>query len=1060
MAIKIKFDSANMPEQPTFVLAYKNGKRIGQLEPENIILKDSLMNPSELSFKVQHYLDDTLNVYWNYIKDFRLLWCKESDVWFEIYVDTNESNEMIKTVTAKQLAQAELGQIKVYNVEINTENDIAREDYVLPTVFYRSDHPEASLIHRIMEKAPHYKIRHVDYTLQNIQRTFTFDNLAIPDVFAQIAKEIGCLVVYHSGTDKYGMIESEVSFYDLQSNCMNPECHHRGEFTSVCPKCGSTDIHEGYGEDTTIFVTADELADNLTLTNNRDALKNCFKLEAGDDLMTATIRNCNPNGSDYIWRISDDQKEEMSEDLKKKIEQYDSEYQRCMNEYMVDSALYNDYRALIKKYIDYPNVENITFPIYGYPALMEAIYHTIDMQLFLESGLMPVVEVSDTNAQIEAMRLTSENLSPVAVADIGKVSLATANNAVLSMAKTIIDPRYQVKIENSALDELKWRGSFIVTNYSDEEDTFTTSFVDVLINEDYTEFIEQKINKLLREEEPKDYSLTGLFKLNEHEFSTELEKYALNILVSLRDMAQTCINFLIEQGIANNESWGKDMYNELYIPRFNQLTEIEKEIAIRQAEIDLIVGKYNTEGELVQEGFQTFLLDRRTMIQNQLNFEKYLGSDLWLEFCSFRRDDKYQNQNFVSDGLNNAELFDKATEFFDIANEEIYKSSELQHSITATLKNLLVIPKFKVLVDKFQVGNWIRVLIDKSIYKLRLLSYEINYDDISKLNVEFSNVMKTADGMADQQDIVAKMVSVTTSYGVTQRQACQGAESNAQIGKWIANGLDATTTKIVNSSKNQTQEWGSHGMLFREYDSDLELYNDEQLKIVNSTIAITDDNWKTTVTALGKFYYTDPSDQTLKTAYGLNSEALVGKIILGENLGVYTSNGKLTFNESGLNVTNGVNSVIINPNDDSVIRVLGDGGESLLSFETGGSLAIKGKIIATGIEFMDGVMIPTDKIDTLHSVAVSGNYHELENIPDFKAVATSGSYNDLIDVPEVHTMISNENTSEPVSGSAVYSFALSDSKTYDVSRVLATDASGKLVWLTTAQLKSRLGITS
>lgn len=57
------------------------------------------------------------------------------------------------------------------------------------------------------------------------------------------------------------------------------------------------------------------LADEITLTNDTGSVKNCFKLQAGDDLMTATVAGCNPDGSDYIWFISDHQRAEMSKEL-------------------------------------------------------------------------------------------------------------------------------------------------------------------------------------------------------------------------------------------------------------------------------------------------------------------------------------------------------------------------------------------------------------------------------------------------------------------------------------------------------------------------------------------------------------------------------------------------------------------------------------------------------------------------------------------------------------------------------------------------------------------------
>ena len=61
---------------------------------------------------------------------------------------------------------------------------------------------------------------------------------------------------------------------------------------------------------------------------------------------------------------------------------------------------------------------------------------------------------------------------------------------------------------------------------------------------------------------------------------------------------------------------------------------------------------------------------------------------------------------------------------------------------------------------------------------------------------------------------------------------------------------------------------------------------------------------KTSKTAIGKFHYIDPKTNRLETVYGVNGEALIGKVILGENLGIYANNGRLTFDENGFVVSN------------------------------------------------------------------------------------------------------------------------------------------------------------
>ena len=1100
MSIKINFDMANNPDSPTLILAYRDGRKIGKIVADGIVVKDSMINPSEISFRARKFLNGEKNTLWDKIVDFKLIWYQESDLWFEISVEIDESNETIKNVSCTQLAQAELSQIKLYNIEINTENDIARDDYLIPTVLHNPEHPEASLLHRIMEKAPHYSIAHVDSTIANIQRTFSFDETTIPDSFQSIAEEIGCLFVYHSNSDKNGKIQRAFSVYDLESNCH--VCGHRGEFTSVCPKCGSSYIDEGYGEDTTVFVTSDELADNIQFKSDVGSIKNCFKLEAGDDLMTATIRNCNPNGTDYIWYISDDVKTDMSEGLVEKIESYDSLYSTYQDDYVIDvnSSILGQYNNLVSKYQEYnEDLQKISSPIKGYPSLMTAIYNTIDLLLFLESGLMPNADMSDTNALEQSALLTTENLSPVAVTDVSKISLATANSVVLSMAKVVIDPRYRVKIDSSSLEGQVWTGNFIVTNYSDDDDMAVSNVVSVVVNDDYEGFVQQKLDKAVKDKDEDNLSIIGLFKMDYDSFCTELKKYCLNSLNSFHDACQACIDILIEQGVADFETWAdseENLYDNLYTPYYKKLKAIESETKIRQEEINLIAGVYDTDGFLVQDGLQPYLNDTKEEIQNKLDFQKYLGNELWLEFCTHRREDKYSNENYISDGLTNSELFEKALEFIKVAKNEIYKSAELQHSILSDLKNLLVIKKFRPLIKYFETGNWIRIMVDDKVYKLRLLEYEIDFDNIGSLSVEFSDVLKTSNGESDQKSIMSKVTSIASSYNSVQRQASQGSKGNEIIRQWNENGLDATNTRIIGGAGNQTQTWDSHGMLFRKYDSVTDTYDDEQLKIINSTMAITSDNWETTKTAIGAYYYVDPVSKKVTKAYGVNAEVIVGQLIIGKQLGIYNDNEQLKFDENGLEVSNANNSVIvsINPNDQSVFNIKSN-NENVLSFKEG-NLTIVGDIVAKSLTLTEGVKIGKENIDTTEfatvavsgsyddlinipefatiamsgkysdlidvpefsSVATSGDYNDLKNIPTFSTVATSGKYSDLIDIPEIQTVITS-NGLLPVCGKAVYDFALSKTQGVgNAEKLLYIDTSGNVTSISIDELKTLLGI--
>lgn len=945
MAIRIRFDPSNSPELPSILLATKNGEKLGELKKQGVTLKDCLNDPSEITFRIHKYTDGVKSPLWDAVRDFRLVWCKEWDTWFQIKVEARESGETVKTVHGTSLCAAELSQIILHNIEINTENDIARDEYQIPTVLFSETHPEASLLHRISEKIPHYTIAHVDPSIADIQRTFSFDNISIYNAFQKISEEIGCLFVLHSNSDEKGKPKRAVSVYDLEANCR--ECGHRGEFTKVCPECGCADIAEGYGNDTAIFLTSDELANDIQLSSDVDAVKNCFKLEAGDDLMTAAVRSCNPNGSDYIWYIRNEAKEDMSAALVQKLQDYDARYAYYQKDYVPDAGLLmvEKYNLLVNKYKKYnENLEKIEVPVKGYPALMTAYYNTIDLAVFLQSTFMPNVQMGNTTALIQAQKLTQSGLSPVSVTNIRSLSSATADSAVLSMARAIVDTRYQVSVKTSHLSGHTWTGNFTVTNYSDESDTAVSPSISVTINDHYETFVRQKIQKLLSKKTSGNFNLLGLFQQDYTPFCNELKKYSLNRLTSFWEAGQSCMDILIEQGIANQDTWaGNDtnLYEKLYLPYYQKLKAIEQEINVRQNEINLILGTYNRDGALVAKGIQSQIIDIKNQIQKELDFPKYLGEKLWHEFCIYRRENTYSNSNYVSDGLNNAELFKKALEFLETANREICKSAELQYSITTSLKNFFAIEKCRPFAEYFEVGNWLRIRIDDKVYKLRLLEYEIDYENLENISVTFSDVVNFSSGFTVIENVLNQSKNMETSYDTVQKQASQGAAGNKLLHHWVEHGLNATNMKIIGGADSQTQTWDEHGMLFRKYNSLTDGYYDEQLKIINATIAITNDNWETIRTALGAYYYVDPVTGEQTYAYGIIAETLVGKMILGENLGIYSGNGSMTFDQNGLRITNGKNTFTVNPNSNTLLS-LSNQNHPVLSVDENGELHIRG----------------------------------------------------------------------------------------------------------------------
>ncbi len=981
---------------------------IGVLDAHNIIMLDNSVSYSELVFSISKYVNNELSPLWDSLVDFKLVYCPEMNTWFEATVEINEDNETEKNVMCKSLGEAELSQIMLYDIEINTETDISRDDYKATALFDETD-AKASLLNRIMEKAPHYTIRHVDASIAKIQRTFKFDGTSIYDAFQSIATEIDCIFIIDSGNNEHGNIARAISVYDLESSCKN--CGKRGNFLQSCPDCGSHDIYTGYGKDTNVFVCANNLAEGIRYITDTDSVKNCFRLVGGDDLMTATIANCNPNGSSYLWYLSDAVRSDMSDELKARLRNYDALYDSYQNTKSIalDPIIVNRYNTLVDKYLVYKaELAKIPNTIIGYPALMNAYYDTIDMQLLLHDELMPSVETSNTTATKQAMLLNSTSLSTVAVPNLKTCSAASASNAVLAMAKIIVDRRYRVKVNNGVLSGTLWSGSFSITNYSKEDDAAETGTIYVTITDNYSEFVQQKLNKVLSDSvDGSSSKITELFSKTLGNFKHAIKGYCLVSLQSFADACQSCLDIMIEQGIANNETWANqspNLYTTLYMPYYEKHKALQEEMVLRETEIATVAGRYDTDGKLQEDGLQTIIQRKNNEIHEALHFENYLGDSLWKEFVSYRREDTYKNDNYISDGLSNKELFSLALEFIEKAKQEIYKSATLQHSITATLKNLLVMKEFEPIVDSFEVGNWIRVSVDDTIYRLRLVSYEVDYNDLSTISVVFSDITKVITGFTDSESLLSQMTSLASSYGSVTRQAEQASQGKVTLDSWITEGLALTKMKIIDSARDQNVTFDEHGVLCRQFLPITESYDDKQLKIINRGLYLTDDGWLTSRAGIGDFVFYNPETGNMEESYGVIADTLVGNLILSKKVGIYNMDNSIVLDENGIVMTtNGANV----PGDQKVFTIrrkdYDENGVELLTnlffVDNDGNLTFTGTLKGANGDFTGNV--------TATSLTIEGTPANdyVNNRAEAIAKPIRDSLTDLIDTVDGETVI-------------------------------------------------------
>lgn len=964
---KVLFNSQGIIETPTLLLQHKNFETIGNGGVTNVsglTYKNNFNDANEVSFKIHKFNDEKKHPLWDSMVDFKIIYIPQLHERFEISVTTSEEdpNDVSKSITGTSLCEAELSQITLRNVQINTEADMTNPlyDENFPTILYRDpeeyDSAEnqkiwtkskydylkdktaypteesvivrkksilkhASLLHRVLEKAPHYSISYIANTLKKLKTVheFTFDGTDILSALKDtIADDFHCVFIFDSEN-------RTISVLDLYSTCNN--CGYRGDYMDECPECGSNNITNKYGEDTNILINSTNLTTQITLDSNSDSLKNCFYITGADDAINAAIANVNPNGTQYIYYFSNETLADMPTELQSKLRSYNTFYDEIntTREYNFKADRVAEYNKVInyintkfasmskddQDKIEYPT---LTSPLVGYPALTSAWYSAMDVYYFLNDSMMPVIDVDGMGLDdsITSIQDGLKDLGGIAVTGIKTITQSAVKGSVESLVKTFFSASYyDMNITDSSLsdydsstDKRTWSGTITLTSHSqmDENNQYLTKSVKITTDviESTEKYIEQKITRMTnRADEIKDKQITSI-KLAEDKFKEQLGYYSLVELNNLKKEFEACRDIAVDGftdesvDIQYNNSELKDKYVNFYSGR---IVDIQNEIKTRESQIEAVNAVYNTEKSTGE------IQDIVNSVKAELDLENYLGEELYMLWYSYRREDDYSNDNYSSTGLDDVTLIKRATELVEAAQKELYKAGNLQYSLSATMGNLLALDEFKPIKDKFEVGNFIKVGIDDRVYSLRLMSYETDFDSIQDMSVEFSTVEKVYTGYSDVQSVLDASRSMTTSYSSVKDQVDKSKKTTDTVNDWSDNGINGDNTQFVNSSE-QTILINKNGILGRSYDDQLDEFSLKQFKLVNNGMYFTKDGWQSIETGIGRFTYRDINSNLVED-YGIIAKTVVGNLIIGKELQIYNEDKSIVIDENGLTIDGG-----------------------------------------------------------------------------------------------------------------------------------------------------------
>ena len=98
-----------------------------------------------------------------------------------------------------------------------------------------------------------------------------------------------------------------------------------------------------------------------------------------------------------------------------------------------------------------------------------------------------------------------------------------------------------------------------------------------------------------------------------------------------------------------------------------------------------------------------------------------------------------------------------------------------------------------------------------------MLSYEIDFENLGDISVEFSTVEKIYNGTTDIKSIMNSVSSVAGSYSNTTQQVKKTSDSANIVNDWVKDGFYATT-QIINNPYSQDILVNQSGIWCRQYD--------------------------------------------------------------------------------------------------------------------------------------------------------------------------------------------------------------------------------------------------
>lgn len=199
----------------------------------------------------------------------------------------------------------------------------------------------------------------------------------------------------------------------------------------------------------------------------------------------------------------------------------------------------------------------------------------------------------------------------------------------------------------------------------------------------------------------------------------------------------------VNSTIQNYEDMGLNASDSEYFDDYQQL--IEKRNAIQTE-------KSNKESRKAELELQsTECLTNLESIANLISWENNFSEEQISALSCYIREGNYTDSTFLTtDIFTYDQTIQKKWELKEYALDRLSEMARPQYSITTTINNLAEIPEYASIRNKVSLGHFITIMFNEFIdIPLRLMSLSFEFDNISNISVEYSNMKRSRNGISD-----------------------------------------------------------------------------------------------------------------------------------------------------------------------------------------------------------------------------------------------------------------------------------------------------------------------